>query len=70
MKKLVALVLAAVMLLGITSAFAEGEKITLTLSSVDGISAPFAVAGHSDLAACSITATSGTLTFNLLSVGN
>ncbi len=31
MKKLVALVLAAVMLLGITSAFAEGEKITLTL---------------------------------------
>ena len=45
-------------------------KITLTLSSVDGISAPFAVAGHSDLAACSITATSGTLTFNLLSVGN
>ena len=31
MKKLVALVLAAAMLLGITSAFAEGEKITLTL---------------------------------------
>ena len=32
MKKLLALVLAAVMLLGITSAFAEGEeKITLTL---------------------------------------
>lgn len=31
MKKLVALVLAACLLLGITSAFAEGEKITLTL---------------------------------------
>ena len=31
MKKLVALLLAACLLLGITSAFAEGEKITLTL---------------------------------------
>ena len=45
-------------------------KITLTLDVEQGISAPFAVAGHSDLAACSITATSGTVTFNLLSIGN
>ncbi len=34
MKKLVALILAAVMLLGITSAFAEAEKPTLTLWSI------------------------------------